>query len=387
MLACLLLSVSCQPAAQPAAAFPPCLTPPPPADPPGSVVGLSLTRDGRVLASAHADFTIKLWDVAAGQVFRTFKGHTNLIYKAIFSPDEKLLASSSRDFTARIWDVATGTELHTLRGHHCAVKSVAFSPDGETLASVSNDGMVKLWDVKTGEEKRSLVHWKSRDRDASVYSVVFSGDGRNVFSGNGDGTISNWEVETGREVNVWPAHDRDIIALALSHDKRLLASAGHGDFTTRIRDAATGREIRTITSPRTPGLDELVITIAFSPDDKLLAVSEVGLDSQQRRYAYVRAKLWDVATGKEVLMTGGHTFDIDALAFTPDGRQFVSGSVDGTIKFWDIATGREARTFTNSPERPAASGAVLKRGDSCGNAFQVSISRSLLATAVAASGS
>ncbi len=351
MMTGLLLLVSCHATPEATTALPPCFTGPPPTGAPRGVVGLNFSRDGRVLASANADFTIKLWDMATGQVFRTFRGHTHILYKAVFSPDEKLLASSSRDFTARIWDVATGRELHTLTGHRCAVKSVAFSPDGETLASVSNDGMVKLWDVKTGKEKRSLVHWKSLDVDVSVYSVVFTSDGKHLFAGNGDGTISAWEVATGREANVWKAQDRNVLTLTLSHDKRLLASGGDADFTTKIWDATTRRELRTIASARTPGLTENVVATAFSPDDTLVAISELGLDPQQERYVYNRTKVWEVATGKNVLTTQGHEADIGAVDFTPDGRLLVSGSVDGMIRFWDLATGREVRSFTNQPER------------------------------------
>ena len=243
----LLLSV-----ASPAQSFPPCSASPPARNPRPGVVGLNFSRDGRTLATANGDFTVKLWDVKAGRVFRTFKGHTNILYKAIFSPDEKLIASSSRDSTARIWDVATGRELHTLAGHRCSVKSIAFSPDGKTLASVSNDGAVKLWDVPTGRETRSLVHWKSRDFDASVYSVVFIRDGTQLLTGNGDGTISIWDVATGREVGIWKAHEQEVFALTLSRNGRLLGSASESGFNAKLWDMATRREVRALGSTRTP---------------------------------------------------------------------------------------------------------------------------------------
>ena len=311
---------------------------------------MDFSRDGRVLATANADFTIKLWDLESGQIFRVFRGHTHVLYKAIFSPDEKLLASCSQDFTARIWDVASGRELHTLRGHNCAVKSVAFSPDGAVLASVSNDGTVKVWDVQTGAELQSLVHRKTLDADVSVYSVIFTPDGKSIFAGNGDGTISTWDRETGRETRVWQAHDSDVIALALSPDKRLLASAGHRDFTAKVWDVDTGREIRTFADAQTPGSIEEVKTVAFSPDNKLLAGSQLAYDARERRYIFTRTKVWEVATGKVILTTEGHKNDIGAVDFTRDGRLLVSGGVDGLINFWDLQNGRLVRTLTNQPE-------------------------------------
>src|SRR5713226_9546245 len=131
-------------------------TPPMPPNVKPGVDGLSLSRDGKTLVVAGGDAKIRFIDMTTGQAQRTLTGHTNAIYRAVFSPDEKLLASSSRDRTARIWDVSTGRELQKLNGFRCSVKAVAFSPDSQMLAASGNDGMLKLWDVKTGKELKSL---------------------------------------------------------------------------------------------------------------------------------------------------------------------------------------------------------------------------------------
>src|ERR1043165_7667030 len=76
-------------------------SPPMPKNPKPGVIGLSLSRDGKTLVTAGGDGIIRVWDVASGQLQRTFTGHTNAVYKANLSPNEKLIASSSRDRTAR----------------------------------------------------------------------------------------------------------------------------------------------------------------------------------------------------------------------------------------------------------------------------------------------
>jgi len=82
----------------------------------------------------------------------TLKGHGNLVSSVVFSPDGKTLASASWDSTVKLWDVATRQELATLKGHGNPVWSVAFSTDGKTLASGSSDGTVNLWEAATEKQ-------------------------------------------------------------------------------------------------------------------------------------------------------------------------------------------------------------------------------------------
>ena len=325
--------------------------PPPPLRPnvkPG-VGDLTVSRDGKTLIVAGGDGKIRFIDMTTGEVQRTLLGHTNMIYMAIFSGDEKLMGSSSRDLTARIWDVASGRELRQLNGFRCAVKAVAFSPSAQMLAASGNDGMLKLWDVKTGTELKSLVHRNSADIDMSIYDFEFSRDGKKIYAANGDGTISEWDVALGKEIRFWKAHDSFTYRLMFSPDYKLLASFGHS--TVKLWDTSNWREVKTLLMPRAAGISSHPSALAFSNNGNLIAASDVGLDSKQNTYAYIRAMVWNAKTGEKLFTLEGHKFDISGIVFTRDDRFLLTGSVDTTIVFWDMKRGQKARTLTLSSEK------------------------------------
>ena len=158
---------------------------------PATKKSLAYSPDGRLLAGTGEDGTqIDIWDTQTRRRSARLTGHTGLVYSVAFSGDGRLLASASGDRTVRVWDVAAAKCVAVLTGHTDEVFSAVFHPDGKRLASAGRDRAIWLWDLATGQEVARL-----EGHTNYVFSLAFSPDGTSLVSGSGDGTVRIWDTE------------------------------------------------------------------------------------------------------------------------------------------------------------------------------------------------
>jgi WD40 repeat protein len=156
-------------------------------------------------------------------LLRTFSGHQGKIWQAAFSPDGRLIATASDDGTLRVWNTKADNEFVTLQGHESPVQCVAFSNDGSTLVS-GGANTARLWDVSTGRQKD--LERPLQGHAAGIQSVAFSHDDRRVLTGSSDTTAKLWDAKTGKEILTLRGHTRGVTTVAFSPDGKLVLTGG-----------------------------------------------------------------------------------------------------------------------------------------------------------------
>jgi WD40 repeat protein/uncharacterized protein YjbI with pentapeptide repeats/MinD-like ATPase involved in chromosome partitioning or flagellar assembly len=162
-----------------------------------------------------------------------------------------------------------------------------------------------------------------------VEFVAFSPDSRTIASGGWDFTVKLWDAITGKELRTLKGHSEVVTSITFAPDSHTIASASW-DETVKLWDAETGKELHTL-----GGHSEGVTSVTFSPDNRTIASGS----------ADKTVKLWDVKTGKELRTLKGHSDGIASVVFSPGSRAIASASADKTVKLWDTETGKELHTL------------------------------------------
>jgi WD40 repeat protein len=314
--------------------------------------------------------TLTLWDFAADRAGPALQGMDFHPWAVALSPDGRLVAAAGNhdsnyvvghnhaaEGALKLWDARTGRLLGALPYNpersmrlHPWYRSLAFSPDGSLLAVPNTSGSIEFWGTAPfGPRSVQKVHDPGEPR-STLTAVAFSPDGWTMATGGEDGAVRLWVVPTAParpaaakaapraaepvgEVRRFVGHDEGVASVAFARDGRRIVT-GSGDRTARVWDVATGAELLKL-----EGHEGQVNSVAISRDGLRIATS-----------ADKAARIWDAKTGKVLQKLEGHTDAVNVVDFSPDGLRVATASWDRTARLWDARTGQEIRTFTGHTE-------------------------------------
>ncbi len=152
--------------------------------------------DTRVAAVGHDGF-LWLWDRASGELKGKFSGHERGVTHLAVSPDGTRLLSAGIDRTVRLWDASQGAQLAVFRHHEAQVYAAAFLPDRRRAVSAGRDGIMTVWSLTDGKVEREI-----KAHEVQVWGVAPSPDGRFVVTAASDGSARVWHLETGDRIGL-----------------------------------------------------------------------------------------------------------------------------------------------------------------------------------------
>jgi WD40 repeat protein len=213
-----------------------------------------------------------------------------------------------------------------------AVYSALGHADGVLAAAYSPNGRFVVsasrdYTLKIWDTGKGRELYTLTGHTGEVHAAVFSPDGAHIVSGSDDTTVKIWDVQTGREIASLGGHDGSVVSLNFSKDGKYLLSCAKNKII--IWNITAKKEIRSFAGNN-------LTSAAFSPDGKNIVSG--GSDS----LVTVR----NAKTGKEARILKGHGADITSVAYSPDGKFILSASGDKTLKLWNAADGKEIRTFS-----------------------------------------
>jgi WD40 repeat protein len=326
------------------------------------ILALTPTPDGARLLTASADGKVKLWNAATGANERAFEGADKPIQAVAMSKNALWAATGGADATVRFYNFADGKLLATYKAPG-PIHGLAFTANNQMLAAACEDKSVQTWSIAQPANNMPLTvdnikPAQSFAHAAAAADATFSPDGTTLYTAGADKVVKAWKIASEAPTKNL-GHPSFVDAVAFNNNGTQLATGCH-DGKVRIWDIAKGQVLKEInahmTAPPVPGQQPgpaPVYCVAWTADGK--QVLSGSLDTS--------LKLWDAASGnlvkefkgyKEKEFDKGHREGVFTAAFSPDGKFIVSGSSDRSIKVWNVADGTVVRDLVNPNVKPGA---------------------------------
>jgi WD40 repeat protein/DNA-binding SARP family transcriptional activator len=319
----------------------------------GALFALDFSPDGGRIAAGAMDGSVYVVDADAGGSPRVLRGHRAPITTVGFNGDGRRLVSGDYAGTLRVWNLASGDSREIVVNRD-GISHADFTGDDRSIVSSGLDGRIEVLDAGTGSATRVL-----KDPGGVLFAAAASADGRQVVSGGPNGTVRLWDVATGAELAALRGHEGDVTDVGFSPRGDRIISSGE-DATVRVWRPPAQRIF-----PALPG----IYGAAFSADAarilewgdggiRIIDSSDGTVDARMGRGTVSAAALspdgksviggeagnavrvWSAAGGPPTIRLGSHKQQVNAVAFSSDGRRAVSAGDDGQVIVWDLAASR-----------------------------------------------
>ncbi|KAH3764559.1 Eukaryotic translation initiation factor 3 subunit I [Pelomyxa schiedti] len=302
------------------------------------ITHIEFNKEGDLLWSTSKDNSPVLWRVENGERIGTYDGHTGSVWFCSVSANSRLLLTASADHTVKLWDARRGAELTTFP-HPNPVRCVQFSAGDNFYVSATDQVFHKaphilIYKLAADPHDNSstpVMDILGPNPEMKINNVAWGPLNRTLYCCNEDATVRIYDTESGKQIGELRDHAKSVVQLQFDQHQLLFVTASK-DGTAKLYDVRTNKLLKTYETGRPVN----VATISPLKDHVLLGggqdagiVTTTSHDTKQ-----FKAVLFDLIRENEIGRIAGHFGPIHTAQFTPDGKGYASGSEDGYVRLY-----------------------------------------------------